>query len=321
MTMPLFLLEYCSFSSSPLLLQSSYLRPLRSLFDLLFLHDHHLAMPASGGMMGGSSFSSSTFSSNASGGMMGYSSDSSDCSSPARYSRRTSSRVHMKAANEVKANGKLAIIVANFLFVLVFWDVVFFVCPTVDSDPPQKSVVMLQVGSLATGRSLQKDLNRIADVADTSSKKGWHFVLQESRLSSQYYLYFGTPMIAFPVDVKSSVVECEDHFNQLSIDERSKFDEETLVNVNNIRKKSATSQRSNGLSNEYIVVTIIVAAHVVPELPPIESSAQLKKALQILAFVPSSNIMAVQVLWTPQREDDSLTEQKLLKDYPLLRPL
>ncbi|KAI7738335.1 hypothetical protein M8C21_027538, partial [Ambrosia artemisiifolia] len=251
MTMPPFLLEYCSFSSSPLLLQSSYLRPLRSLFDLLCLHDYHLAMPASGGMMGGSSFSSSTFSSNASGGMMGYSSDSSDCSSPARYSRRTSSRVPMKAANEVKAYEKFAIIVAILLFVLVFWDVVFFVCPTVDSDPPQKSIVMLQVGSLAMGRSLQKDLNRIAEVADTSTKKGWHFVLQESILS---LLRHSHDIISgySSVDVKSSLVECEEHFNQLSIDERSKFDEETLVNVNNIRTKSATSRSSSWLPNEYI---------------------------------------------------------------------
>ncbi|KAI7738334.1 hypothetical protein M8C21_027537, partial [Ambrosia artemisiifolia] len=67
--------------------------------------------------------------------------------------------------------------------------------------------------------------------------------------------------------------------------------------------------------------TVIVAARVVPELPPIESSSQLMKALQMLASVPSSNIMAVKVLWTPQKEDDYLTEQKMLKDYPLLRPL
>lgn len=56
------------------------------------------------------------------------------------------------------------------------------------------------------------------------------------------------------VDVKRSIEEGEKRFNKLSIEERGKFDEETLVNVNNIRKQS-TSQRSNGFRNEYIVVS------------------------------------------------------------------
>lgn len=29
----------------------------------------------------------------------------------------------------------------------------------------------------------------------------------------------------------------------------------------------------------------------------------------------------VQILWTPQEEDDALSEERLLKDYPYLRPL
>lgn len=46
----------------------------------------------------------------------------------------------------------------------------------------------------------------------------------------------------------------EKRFNQLSIEERGKFDEETLVNVNSIKRQKAGTQRSSGFSNEYIVV-------------------------------------------------------------------
>ncbi|KAI7752670.1 hypothetical protein M8C21_029203 [Ambrosia artemisiifolia] len=161
--------------------------------------------------------------------------------------------------------------------------------------------VVMKVGSLGTVRPLQKDLNRIA--------------------KSQYWLCFGTQIIAFLVNVKRSVEECEKQFNRLSIKERVKFDEETLVNVNNIKMKSAKSQSFDGLRNDFIVVTIIVAAHGVVELPPIKSTAQLKEALQKLATIPSSKIMGVEVLWAPQKEDDSLTEQEMLEYYPLLRPL
>lgn len=47
----------------------------------------------------------------------------------------------------------------------------------------------------------------------------------------------------------------EKRFNQLSIEERGKFDEETLVNVNNIKKQKTTSSRANNFNNEYIVVS------------------------------------------------------------------
>lgn len=50
--------------------------------------------------------------------------------------------------------------------------------------------------------------------------------------------------------------EGEKRFNQLSIEERGKFDEETLVNVNNIKRQSSMSPRANAFSNEYIVVRI-----------------------------------------------------------------
>lgn len=36
---------------------------------------------------------------------------------------------------------------------------------------------MFQVGLLGMGRSLQKDLNRIAEVADTSTTEGLSYVL------------------------------------------------------------------------------------------------------------------------------------------------
>lgn len=55
--------------------------------------------------------------------------------------------------------------------------------------------------------------------------------------------------------MKQSIEEGEKRFNRLSIEERGKFDEETLVNVNNIKKQSTTSHRASGFRNEYIVVS------------------------------------------------------------------
>ena len=94
-------------------------------------------------------------------------------------------------------------------------------------------------------------------------------------------------------------------------------------------------------------ITILVAAEGVHKLPTINGSGDLKEALQKLGSIPSSKILvsmkifpksdlvgvkylclisrvfmqAVEVLWTPQNENDTLSERELLEDYPLLRPL
>ncbi|KAF6162763.1 hypothetical protein GIB67_029032 [Kingdonia uniflora] len=68
-------------------------------------------------------------------------------------------------------------------------------------------------------------------------------------------------------------------------------------------------------------ITILVAAEGEHKLPAINSSRDLKEALQKLGSIPSKKTMAVEVLWTPQNENDTLSERELLEDYPLLRPL
>ncbi|XP_021988516.1 uncharacterized protein LOC110885131 [Helianthus annuus] len=292
------------------------------LLGLLLLCDqHNVALAASGGRMGGRSFSSGS-------------------STSRSYSVRTRGPdVSFSAPYYAPTPfggggffvGPAVGVGSSFFFVMMgfaaFILVSGFLSDRSDGDEggvltatEKTSVLKLQVGLLGMGRTLQRDLNRIAEAADTSTPEGLSFVLQETTLALLRHPDYCISGYS-SADVKKSVEEGEKRFNQLSIEERGKFDEETLVNVNNIRKQSTTSQRSNGFRNEYIVITIIVAAGGVHKLPPINSSAQLKEALQKLASIPSCRIMAVEVLWTPQNENDTLSERELLEDYSLLRPL
>ncbi|RWR72646.1 hypothetical protein CKAN_00088300 [Cinnamomum micranthum f. kanehirae] len=182
------------------------------------------------------------------------------------------------------------------------------------------SVLKLQVGLLGMARELQRDLDRLAEIADTSTSEGLNYVLTETALALLRQPDYCISAYS-STDVKRSMEDGEKRFNKLSIEERGKFDEETLVNVNNIKKRSTSSQRSKGFSNEYIVITILVAAEGVHKLPVINGSADLKEALQKLGSIPSRKTLAVEVLWTPQNENDTLSERELLEDYPLLRPL
>ena len=57
--------------------------------------------------------------------------------------------------------------------------------------------------------------------------------------------------------MKPSIEKGDKRFNQLSIEERGKFDEETLVNVNSIKRQSSKIRKASGFSNEYIVVNLL----------------------------------------------------------------
>ncbi|KAF5746965.1 hypothetical protein HS088_TW06G01142 [Tripterygium wilfordii] len=291
---------------------------------LLLTYDPSSALAASGGRMGGKSFSSrsSSSSSSRSYSVPQMSSPGFSYSVP-YYAPSPFGGVYVGPAVGfgVGAGSSLFLILAGFAaFVLVSG----FLSDRSDNGvltaTEKTSVLKLQVGLLGMGRSLQSDLNRIAETADTSTPEGLSFVLTETTLALLRHPDFCISGYSF-VDVKRGIEEGEKRFNQLSIEERGKFDEETLVNVNNIKRQSTASQRASGFSNEYIVITILVAAEGVHKLPTVNGSGDLKEALQKLGSIPSSKILAVEVLWTPQNENDTLSERELLEDYPLLRPL
>lgn len=193
------------------------------------------------------------------------------------------------------------------------------------------SVARLQVGLLAEARELQSDLNKLAQTADTSSTAGLAEVLQETTLSllrhPEYWVYGGSTV------QQARLEAAENQFNRLLLAERSKFSGETLSNVNNqlrqaTPKSSALTMADRGGSlveqqpqgpGEYIVVTLLVGAQGDLKLPPVNSSEDMRQALQQLGGVSSDRLLALEVLWTPQAEGDVLTSEDLLVEYPELK--
>ncbi|MBA0833280.1 hypothetical protein Goarm_017603, partial [Gossypium armourianum] len=80
-------------------------------------------------------------------------------------------------------SGFMLIMIGFFAFVLVSGFLSDRSESGVLTDIERTSVLKLQVGLLGTGRSLQRDLNRIAEVADTSTSEGLGFVLTETSLA------------------------------------------------------------------------------------------------------------------------------------------
>lgn len=184
------------------------------------------------------------------------------------------------------------------------------------------TVGKVQVGLLGSARELQRDLERIADRADTDSPDGLHYILQETVLAlmrnPDYCLY------GFAKSKRERCAEdAETAFNQLSLQERGKFQKETRVNVGGRARRASLAESkpySEG-DKELIVVTLLVAADGGFKLPQVTSRVELKEALSILGAVREDDVLAVEVLWTPEEEGDFFTVEDLAYDYPTLNTL
>jgi uncharacterized membrane protein len=183
------------------------------------------------------------------------------------------------------------------------------------------AVVKIQIGLLGLARQLQLDLEDIAEAADTSSTEGLHYVLEETVLAllrNPEYCVYGYATSA----TADGPENAEDLFNEYSMDERGKFEEETLVNVN-ARKRASRTKNADGEENinEYILVTIIAACDGGLKLPAVTDGTELRTALKRVGAIRVDALQAVEVLWTPQEEGDTLSEDELLRDYPQLNVL
>ncbi|MEM9945846.1 MAG: DUF1517 domain-containing protein [Cyanobacteria bacterium P01_D01_bin.36] len=194
------------------------------------------------------------------------------------------------------------------------------------SSNPMVSVARLQVGLLAQARSLQADLNKLANTADTGTSAGLTKVLQETTLSllrhPEYWAY---------ADIEADqtrLLSAEQAFNQLAIAERSKFTGETLSNVNAQLTKAREKAALNSTGElampeepgEYIVATVLVASQSKLNLPKSATSPEdVRRAINQIGAISSDQLMAVEVLWTPQKSGETLTADELIAEYPNLK--
>ena len=57
------------------------------------------------------------------------------------------------------------------------------------------------------------------------------------------------------------------------------------------------------------------------KLPKVRSLQDLKKCLTMLGGLRQDDVVAVELLWTPQEEGDAYSKDELLADYPSLANL
>ncbi|HEY9295282.1 MAG TPA: DUF1517 domain-containing protein, partial [Phormidium sp.] len=141
----------------------------------------------------------------------------------------------------------------------------------------------------------------------------------------EYWVYAGAE------SQQARLAGAEAQFNRFSLAERSKFTSETLSNMNNLLKQATPNaalpagETSGALverqqeSGEYIVVTLLAATVGKMELPKVNSSEDLRQALRLFGGIPGDRLLAMEVLWTPQAEGDTLSSDDMIAEYPNLK--
>lgn len=177
------------------------------------------------------------------------------------------------------------------------------------------TVNQLQIALLAQAKQIQTDLTELALSADTETPAGLTELLNESALallrSPENWSHVRTNTQTF-----KSREEAAQHFEQISVAERSKFSAETLVNVAGRVRQTAARLTEESEPAAYIVVTLIVGTEDDrPLFDKIHSAEALTVALQQLASVTENRLSIFEMLWTPENDRDSLSRDDLLAEY------
>lgn len=178
------------------------------------------------------------------------------------------------------------------------------------------TVSMIQVGLLAEGRAIQKELTEIVEQGETDSIEGLHAQLQEAVLALLRMPENWSHVQASSETVKTRD-EAEKAFNRLSISERTKYTTETISNAGGqlVLKEFEVDPDKEPAS--YIVVTLLVGtADDKPLFMEIRSMEALTEVLNQLASLNAEYLMKFELQWTPQADGDSLTYDEMLLEYP-----
>ena len=186
--------------------------------------------------------------------------------------------------------------------------------------PSKVNMIQLQVGLLAGAKALQDDLRTLAKSSDTSSSTGLQRVLQESTLAllrqPDLWVYANAESGSVPFNTAEAT------FNRLSINERSKLDAEVTSNVGGQNLSATTDVVGDAdATNEFIVVTLLVASTATAQLKGASTAEELRQSLRILGSTSSSDLIALEVIWQPEGRGDVLSAEELITAYPNLQHL
>ena len=190
------------------------------------------------------------------------------------------------------------------------------------ANPTKVSLIQFQIGLLASAKEIQVNLRDLASESNTSTTSGLQKVLQDTTLSllrkPELWVYSNIETGSVPF------TSAESTFNRISITERSKLKAELTSNYSGQISTSKNTKSNPGDSdptNEYIAITILVATKKDLSLKNSSNSELITETLRLLGSISSNDLIALEIIWQPEGEGETLREEELITQYPNLKHL
>tara|TARA_B100000700_G_scaffold87270_1_gene98222 strand:+ start:319 stop:1299 length:981 start_codon:yes stop_codon:yes gene_type:complete len=190
------------------------------------------------------------------------------------------------------------------------------------ANPTKVCLIQFQIGLLASAKEIQVKLRELASSSNTSTSSGLQEILQNTTLSllrkSELWVYSNIETGSVPF------TSAEATFNRISITERSKLKAELTSNYSGEISTAKSNESNPGDSdptNEYIAITILVATKKDLRLNKSPNIELITEALGRLGAITSNDLIALEVIWQPEGEGETLREEELITQYPNLKHL
>lgn len=181
-------------------------------------------------------------------------------------------------------------------------------------------VYKVQLGLGRSGRGVQKRLEEFASSGDTSTETGLAELLRQTALE----LMREKDSIRYSLVEPSgpfSLTNGESKLNGAALAERSRFQIERVRGADGQMRRSEAAPTVGAEALEFLVVTVLVATRSPLGISKADDRAGVEAVLGELGAVAASNLLGLEVIWTPADPDDSLTETDLMTTYPDMRSL
>jgi uncharacterized membrane protein len=181
-------------------------------------------------------------------------------------------------------------------------------------------VYKVQLALGRSGRGVQQRLEEFAGTGDTSSESGLAELLRQTALE----LMREKDSIRYSqIDASGpfSLTNGEAKLTGAATAERSRFQVERVRGTEGQMRRSEAAPSVGKEALEYLVVTVLVATRAALGIGKGDDRQAVDQALAELGAVAASNLLGLEVIWTPADPEDSMTVTDLLTTYPDMRSL
>jgi len=180
-------------------------------------------------------------------------------------------------------------------------------------------VQTLQLGIGRSGRDVRRRLTTFAEQGDTGTESGLARLLSQAALellrekaSIRHALFASSGPLSF--------ANAETKMGGLALKERSKFQVERLRAADGKVNRSEEKLTASDDILEYVVITLVVATRApLVDLKEVRQAEDVETVLAAMGGISPSNLLGIEVIWTPADDEDALTQEDLLTEYPDLR--